>query len=159
MDLIALVDKNWALGYKGEQIIYIPDDLKHFKLLTKNKTVVLGRKTLYTFPNKKPLKERRNLILSKDENLKIEGAEVFYNIDELLKKAPDDAFVIGGESVYKELFKYCERAYITMVDHSFEADKFLPDISRDEKWKLSQKSEDFYYEGLKYNFLIYKRKV
>ena len=157
MNLIALVDENWALGFKGQQIIYIPDDLKRFKALTAEKTVILGRKTLDTFPGKKPLKNRRNLILSRDDSFKAEGAEVFRSIEEILFAADEDSFVIGGESVYKELLPYCGKAYITKVDAVFEADRFLPSLDKSSRWILCEESPKFDFCGLKYSYRIYER--
>lgn len=157
MELIALVDKNWAIGLDNEQIIYIPEDLKRFRALTKGKTVILGRKTLDTFPNKKPLSERKNLILSKSKNLNIEGAEVFNSIDELLKNAPEESFVIGGETVYKEMLKFCDKSYITYIDAEFKADSFITDLDKEEDWKLSSESDTMEFKGMKYTFRIYQR--
>ena len=116
MDLIAVVDQNWAIGRNGDQLCYIPADLKHFQALTTGHAVLLGRKTLATFPGGRPLKNRRNLILSRDPGFAPEGAEVFRDVDSLLSAAPVDSFVIGGESVYRALLPHCDRAFITKLD-------------------------------------------
>ena len=99
MDLIVAVDQNWAIGKDGEQLLYLSQDLKRFKALTLGHAVILGRRTLSTFPGGRPLKGRRNLILSRNASFAPEGAEVFPDVDSLLKAAPADAFVIGGGSV------------------------------------------------------------
>ena len=98
MYVIAAVDRNWAIGKDGDQLCYIPADLKRFQGLTSGHAVILGRKTLATFPGGRPLKNRRNLILSHDPAFAPEGAEVFRDLDSLLAAAPADAFVIGGGS-------------------------------------------------------------
>ena len=96
MNMIALVDQNWAIGKDGEQIVYIPSDLKFFRETTMGHPVILGRKTLATFPGGRPLKGRRNLILSRNPGFSAEGGEVFASLDALLAAAPEDSFVIGG---------------------------------------------------------------
>ena len=106
MNMIAAVDQNWAIGKDGDQLVYIPEDLKRFKALTTGHPVILGRKTLATFPGGRPLKGRRNLILSQSAGFAPEGAEVFRDLSALLAAAPEDSFVIGGASVYAALLGY-----------------------------------------------------
>ena len=101
MNVIVAVDEAWAIGKDGDQLCYIPADLKRFQALTSGHAVLLGRKTLGTFPGGRPLKNRRNLILSGQAGLQIQGAEVFSNLEAALAAAPADSFVIGGESVYR----------------------------------------------------------
>ena len=103
MNLIAAVDEHWALGKDGDQLVYLSQDLKRFKNLTTGHPVILGRKTMATFPGGRPLKGRRNLILSRNPDFAPEGAEVFPDLDSLLAQAPEDACVIGGASVYQAL--------------------------------------------------------
>ena len=100
MDLIVAVDQNWAIGKDGEQLLYLSQDLKRFKALTLGHAVILGRRTLSTFPGGRPLKGRRNLILSTTPDFAPEGGEVYPSLDALLAAAPADAFVIGGESFW-----------------------------------------------------------
>ena len=111
MKLIAAVDEHWALGKGGDQLVYISQDLKRFKTLTTGHPVILGRKTMATFPGGRPLKGRRNLILSRNPDFAPEGAEVYPDLDSLLAQAPEDSCVIGGASVYKALLdKYSLKA-------------------------------------------------
>ena len=100
MNVIVAVDQNWAIGKDGDQLVYLSEDLKRFKALTTGHPVILGRKTLATFPGGRPLKGRRNLILSRNTDFAPEGAEVFSDVETLRAAAPEDAFVIGGASVY-----------------------------------------------------------
>ena len=155
MNLIVAVDKNWAIGRDGDQLIYIPEDLKHFKALTTGHPVILGRKTLATFPGGRPLKGRRNLILSRDPAFAPEGAEVFPDLDRLLSAAPADSFVIGGASVYRTLLDRCDTAYITRIDASFPADKYFPDLDADPRWKIKEISEPMEYEGISFRYYTY----
>ena len=157
MNLIAAVDQNWAIGKDGDQLCYIPADLKRFQALTTGHAVILGRKTLATFPGGRPLKNRRNLILSRSESFAPEGAEVFPDVDSLLAAAPVDAFVIGGASVYKALLPYCDRAYITKIDRAWPADSFFPDLDADPAWQVTEEGEPLEHEGLTFRYVTYER--
>lgn len=155
MNLIVAVDKNWAIGRDGDQLIYIPEDLKHFKALTTGHPVILGRKTLATFPGGRPLKGRRNLILSRDPAFAPEGAEVFPDLDQLLATAPADSFVIGGASVYRALLDRCDTAYVTRIDAAFPADKYFPDLDADLRWQVKEVSEPMEHEGVTFRYYTY----
>ena len=127
MYVIAAVDQNWAIGKGGDQLCYLPADLRRFQALTTGHPVILGRKTLATFPGGRPLKNRRNLILSRDPAFAPEGAEVFRSLEALRAAAPADSFVIGGASVYAALLDGCDTAYITKIGKAWEgADAFFP---------------------------------
>lgn len=158
MELIVAVDQNWAIGYQGDQLFYIPADLKRFKELTTGHPVILGRKTLATFPGGRPLKGRPNLILSRDPDFRPEGADVYPDLAPLLAAAPEDSFVIGGESVYRALLPHCSVAHVTKVDAAFEADTWFPDLDEDPNWYVSQTSEDMEHEGLTFRYVTYRRK-
>ena len=155
MNLIVAVDKNWAIGRDGDQLIYIPEDLKRFKALTTGHPVILGRKTLATFPGGRPLKGRRNLILSRDPAFDPEGAEVFSDLDRLLAAAPADSFVIGGASVYRALLDRCDTAYVTRIDAAFPADKYFPDLDADPRWQIKEVSEPMEHESVTFRYYTY----
>ena len=155
MNLIVAVDKNWAIGRDGDQLIYIPEDLKRFKALTTGHPVILGRKTLGTFPGGRPLKGRRNLILSRDPAFAPEGAEVFPDLDRLLAAAPADSFVIGGASVYRALLDRCDTAYVTRIDAAFPADKYFPDLDADPRWQVKEVSGPMEHEGVTFRYYTY----
>ena len=157
MNLIAAVDQNWAIGKDGDQLCYIPADLKRFQALTTGHAVILGRKTLATFPGGRPLKNRRNLILSRDPAFAPEGAEVFRDLDSLLAAAPADAFVIGGESVYRALLAHCDRAYITKIHRAWPADAHFPDLDADPAWAVTQEGEGLEQDGLTFRYVTYER--
>lgn len=158
MNLIVAVDKNWAIGLGGDQLCYIPADLKRFKALTTGHPVLLGRKTLATFPGGRPLKNRRNLVLSTDPGFRPEGAEVFPTLEEALNAAPEDTFVIGGESVYRQALNHCDRAYVTKIDKAFPADRWFPDLDNDPAWEITETEGPFEHEGLEYSYVTYQRK-
>ena len=157
MNLIVMVDQNWAIGNAGDQLVYIPADLKRFKELTTGHPVVLGRKTMATFPGGRPLKGRRNLILSRNPDFAPEGGEVFPDLPAMLEKIPEDAFVIGGESVYRALLPHCDCAYITKVAHSYEADTFFPNLDSDPQWEVTEEGEPQDHEGLTFRYVTYRR--
>ena len=158
MNLIVAVDQNWAIGKDGDQLIYLSEDLKRFKSLTLGHPVILGRKTLATFPGGRPLKGRPNLILSTTPGYQVEGADVFPNLEKLLACAPKDSFVIGGESVYRALLPYCSTAYITKIHASFSADRFFPNLDQDPDWILQDSSEELEQDGVTFHYCTYTRK-
>ncbi len=158
MNAIVAVDQNWAIGKDGDQLCYISADLKRFKALTTGHPVILGRKTLTTFPGGRPLPGRRNLILSRDPAFTVEGAEVYHDLDALLAAAPADSFVIGGGSVYRELLPYCETVYVTKIMSTFSADTFFPDLDADPEWEVARTEGPLEENGLQFQYLTYQRK-
>lgn len=161
MNLIVAVDENWAIGNKGDLLVRIPADHKNFRKETIGKVVVLGRKTLETFPQKQPLAQRTNIVLSRDENYKVNGAIVVHSVEELLEELKkyndEDIFIIGGDSVYKQMLPYCDVAHVTMIDHRYEADAFFPNLDEDPDWQVTASSEEQYYFDLTYHFKKYER--
>lgn len=162
MKLIAAVDNNWAIGNKGSLLVRIRTDQMNFRALTTGKVVILGRKTLETFPQKQPLANRTNIILSKNPDYKVKDAIVVHSMDELfeeLKKYDtDDVFVIGGESIYKALEPKCDTAIITKVEHSYEADAYFPNLDENPEWELVEEGEEQTCFDLSFTFNTYKRK-
>ena len=160
MIAIVAVDRNWGIGKDGEQLIYIPEDLKRFKAYTSGNTIILGRKTMYTFPGSKPLKNRRNLILSRTPGFAPEGAEVFPGLDELMEQVtdPDNTYVVGGASVYHTMIGQCDRAYVTKIDAEYPADCWFPNLDADPNWEIEWEGEQLEHEGVKYRYVNYRRK-
>lgn len=157
MNLIAAVDRNWAIGKGGDQLVYLRTDLKRFQALTTGHAVILGRKTLATFPGGRPLKNRRNLVLSRDPDFHPEGAEVFPTLEALLAAAPEDAFVIGGGSVYRALLPRCSVAYITKLDAAWPADTWLPDLDALPEWQVAEEGEELEENGVRFRYVTYRR--
>ena len=160
MNLIACVDSNWAIGKDNKLLIKIPADMKHFKSKTINKVVIMGRKTLQSFPNG-PLKDRVNIVLSANKTDFMLNEVYVSSIDECLELIKhydtNDIFIIGGASIYKQFEPYCDTAYITKVDKEFEADTYFPNLDEISGWKVQESSEEFDFEGIKYRFITYKR--
>ena len=107
MNLIAAVDNRWAIGRKNELLVRIPNDQKYFREETTGKVIVLGHRTLETFPQGMPLPNRMNIILSTDPHLRVRNALVVHSLEELLQElqqyASDDIYIAGGESVYRQM--------------------------------------------------------
>ena len=157
MNVIVAADRNWAIGRDGDQLIYLPEDLKRFKALTTGHPVILGRKTLATFPGGRPLKGRRNLILSRDPAFAPEGAEVFHDLEALLAAAPEDSFVIGGASVYAALLDRCDTAYVTKIEQSFPgADCFFPDLDARPDWRVEEEGPELEDQGVRFRYVTYR---
>ena len=159
MKCIAAVDSNWAIGFKGRLLVSIPNDQKMFRNETSGKVIVLGRKTLETFPQGLPLKNRTNIILSHDVNYKVKDATVVHNDEELFELLKtydsDDIYIIGGDSVYKRYVKYCDTAIITKIDQAYESDAFFPNLDEDPDWKMVAESEEMTYFSVEYTFREY----
>lgn len=163
MNIIAAVDRNWAIGNKNSLLVKIPRDQKLFREMTEQKVVVMGRKTLESLPQKQPLKNRTNIILSSDKNYTVKGAVVVHSVEELfeeLKKyQSDDIFVAGGETVYRQLLPYCDTAHITKIDYAYEADAYFPKLDKMPEWELAADSEEQTYFDLEYYFLQYRKRA
>ena len=159
MKCIAAVDNNWAIGFKGKLLVSIPNDQKMFRNETTGKVIVLGRKTLETFPQGLPLKNRTNIILSHDPSYKVKDAIVVHNDEELFTLLKtyesDDIYIIGGESVYRQYVPYCDTAIITKIDQSYESDAFFPNLDKDDDWKMVAQSEEMTYFSVEYTFREY----
>ena len=127
--LVACVDKNFGLGRAGKLLFRIPADLKNFRRLTLNHTIIYGRCTLETFPNRQPLDGRRNIILSRTLE-KISGAEVVGNVEELFDKlnVAEENFIVGGAKIFNELIPYAAEVLLTVVDAEVVADRFFPSV-------------------------------
>ncbi len=157
MKAIVCVNKNWAIGKNGDLIYSLPGDMKFFRETTKGKTVIMGRKTLDSFPGGNPLKNRVNIVISsKSDNRK----DVVWakTPSEAIEKTTDfsESFLIGGASVYNQMIDYCSEALVTIVDDEKEGDTFFPNLYEKNNWSLEKESETVEENGLKYKFCIFK---
>ena len=162
MNFIANVDITWATGKNNQLLVKIAAAMKFFRETTTGKVVVMGRKTLESFPNGQPLKNRTNIVLTHDRNYRVADAIVVYSMDELheeLKKYPsEDIYIIGGESIYRQLVDECDVAHITMVDYAYDADAHFPNLDEKPEWRITQDSEEQTYFDLIYHFYKYEKK-
>ena len=162
MNLIAAVDENWAIGKNNQLLVRIPADQKFFREMTTGKVVLMGRKTLESFPNGQPLKNRTNIVLTHNKDYAVKDAVVVHSMDELheeLKKYDsDDVFVIGGEKIYEQLLDECDVAHITKIDFAYDADAYFPNLDQNPDWEITGDSEEQTYFDLEYYFYRYEKK-
>lgn len=157
MDAIVCADKDWGIGRDGDLLVRIPEDLKRFKALTLGHPVILGRKTLASFPGGRPLPGRRNLVLSRDPAFRPQGVEVYRDIEALRAAAAEDAFVIGGAEVYRQLLPWCDTVYVTRLDRALPADTFFPDLDAQGGWVLAETEGPFLAGETGYRYDTYRR--
>lgn len=162
MNLIVAVDYNWGIGKDGNLLFHIPEDMKQFKQKTLNHVVVMGRKTLESFPNGKLLENRVHIVLSSNANYKKEGIILCNTkeavLEQLKKYDSSKIFIIGGESIYKQFLPYCSIAYITKIYHIACADTYMENLDKKEDWILTEKSELHADKDISFQFLKYERK-
>lgn len=161
ISLIVAIAQNNAIGKDNDLLWHLSEDLKYFKKTTNERTVLMGRKTWESLPFK-PLKNRRNIVVSSQKDYKIEGAELFDSVEkavETLKSQNDEVFCIGGASLYKSLLPEAEKLYITRVYKDFEADVFFPEIDEN-IWEVKRLSPMLYdaKADLKFRFEVWERK-
>ena len=156
MNLIVAADKNWGIGKDNKLLVSIPSDMKFFRQETMGKVVVMGRKTLESFPNGLPLKNRTNVVLTSDKNYQVKDAVIVHSIDELLEELKnyddEEIYVIGGGRVYEEMLPYCNVAHVTKIDFAFEADTHFPNLDADPAWEITASSDEQTYFDLEYTW-------
>ncbi|MFH0791896.1 MAG: dihydrofolate reductase [bacterium] len=152
ISIICAIGKNREIGYQNRLLWHLPSDMKHFKEITIGHPVIMGQITFESIG--KNLPGRKNIILSLDQNYTAEGCEISNNLTEVLnryKDSKDEAFIIGGASIYKQSIKYANKLYLTLVEDSPNADSYFPDYS-EFKNKLSE-SEIYKENGIRYKFV------
>ena len=160
MNIIVAVDKNWAIGKNNKLMWSIPADMKFFRETTKGNIVIMGRKTLESFPQGQPLKNRVNIVITKNPNYKGKDAVVVHSIEEALaesKKYEGETYVIGGESIYRAMLPYCDTALVTKIDHAYDADTYFPNLDADKEWQMTKISDEQTCFDLEYYFTVYER--
>ncbi len=157
MELIVNVSEHWGIGQGERLLVSIRADLQRFRALTLGGTVILGRKTLGTFPGGRPLKGRRNIVLSTQPDYAPEGAEVAHSLAELqhFLNPEEQIFVIGGESIYRLLLPYCSRARVTKTYVNLEADRFFPNLDSLPDWQIEAREEVLEENGIQFQYVDY----
>ncbi|MGB4654436.1 MAG: dihydrofolate reductase [Bacteroidales bacterium] len=153
ISIIVAISKNYAIGKDNKLLWHISADLKRFKKLTTGNTIIMGRKTYLSLP-RKPLPDRKNIVLTRSKNFEAEGCVVVNNIEQVFENLSPSTenFVIGGESVYKMFMPYANKIYLTVVDREYEADTFFPEINFDE-WDVIDEehlvaNDDLHYKNI-----------
>ena len=162
MKAILAADKIWGIGYNNHLLVSIPSDMKFFRQTTTGKVVVMGRKTLESFPNGMPLKNRTNIVLTANQDYQVKDAVIVHSEDELMEELKkydaDDIYVIGGESVYRMMLPYCDTVYVTKIDRAFQADTFFPNLDEMDEWVMTEESEEQTCFDLEFCFTKYERR-
>lgn len=159
MKAIVAVDLNWGIGCGGSLLELIPGDMKFFKQMTVGKVVVMGRETFESLPGKEPLKERINIVLSKNKSYHNDKVILCRSMDDLFREldkySTEDVFVIGGESIYTQLLPLCTEAYVTKIKREYIADKYFINLDNDQAWEQVSKSETKSENNIRYSFIKY----
>lgn len=163
--VVAVTDE-WAIGLEGDMVVANKADMRHFVEVTTGHPVIMGRKTLESFPGGRPLKNRRNIVLTHDPSFEREGVEVVHSVDEAIElvSAETEAWVIGGGEIYRQMLPYCTVAEVTKNHCSRRADTFFPNLDDDACWYVASRTTDAVLgesegtPGLNYQFVTYHRK-
>ena len=162
MKAILSADRNWGIGNGNKLLVSIPSDMKFFRQETTGKVVVMGRKTLESFPGGMPLKNRINIVLTKDAGYDAKGAVTVHSKEELLEELKkyndEDVYVIGGGEVYHMMLPYCDTIHVTKIDFAYQADTFFPVLDKMEEWKMTEEGEEQTCFDLEFRFTKYERR-
>ncbi len=163
MNIIVAVDKNWGIGKDGKLLTHLSGDMQFFKKTTSGNIVIMGRKTLESLPNSKPLPNRRNVVITRNKTYSDDNIETMRNIEEVLEfsaandLSEQEIFIIGGAQIYEVFLPYCDICYVTKIHEAFDADVYFPNIDKDDSFELIDESEQIEENGYNYTFCIYKR--
>ncbi|MBQ6622754.1 MAG: dihydrofolate reductase [Mogibacterium sp.] len=161
MNLIVAVDNRWGIGRGGSLLAHLPGDLQYFKQMTSGKVVVMGRKTLESLPGGRGLAKRVNYVLTANPSFEAERCITVHSEEELMAElsgyAPEDVFIIGGESIYRRFYARCDNCYVTRIDADLGADRFMVDLDEDPGFRLAWESDPVEENGYSYRFCRYER--
>lgn len=159
MNAIVAADRNWAIGRNNDLLFSLPGDMKRFRALTTGGTVIMGRKTLDSFPGGRPLPNRRNIVITRNPDFSREGCDVVSSPEAALALVDDSdrVWLIGGGSLYQALLPRCRRVYLTRVDAEADgADTFFPDLDALPEWVVEHTGDTVTENGLTYRFVEYR---
>jgi len=162
MKAIVVVDKNWGIGKDGQLLVHLPGDLKYFKEKTLGKTIIVGRKTLESFPGGKPLPGRNNIVLTENLKFKRDDCYICNDLDALFDQIAgldgEDIFVVGGACIYEILLPFCDEVFVTRIQNAYDADKYFPNLDQSESFVKTWQSDMIEEKGVQYRFEKYNRK-
>lgn len=161
MNSIVVVDENWAIGSEGRLLVHLPGDLKYYKEKTTGNHIIVGRKTLESFPGAKPLPDRTNIVLTRDESYSKDGCVICHSVEAVAEAVADfdeeSVFVAGGAEIYREFFDMCDTFFVTKIYDVFKADRYFPNLDEREGFEIAWESELQEEKGIKYRFFKYVR--
>ncbi len=165
MILIFAVDENWNIGYNGDMLVSISEDLKRFKRITEGNIVIMGRKTFDSLPQQKALPNRVNIVITRNQGFKDEDLYILNDLnkldnllEEINPKEEMKVFVIGGEDIVDQLYQRCKKAYITKIFKAYEkTDTSIPDLDKDPNWEKIKDSNTYKQGELEYKYVEYRR--
>lgn len=162
MNCIVVADQNWAIGKDNGLLVHLPGELKYYKEKTLGKVIIIGRKTLESFPGGKPLSGRTNIVLTGNPEYKNENCIVCCGLDELNRTVSDyddeDIFVSGGAMIYDLMLDRCDKVFVTKIYDTFGADRYFRNMDEDEDFLMTWESDPIEENGLTYRFTLYERK-
>ncbi len=156
MDAIVAVYSDWGIGANGTQPVVLKADRQHFVELTRGRTVIVGRRTLADFPGGRPLKGRRNIILTR-QDISIDGAETAHSAEEAAAMCAGDAMVLGGQSVFRDMMPYLDRVFVTKINSCPYSDSFFENLDAADGWRIESRSETLREGDIEYCFVCYER--
>ena len=157
MEAIVAVYSDWGIGAEGTQPIVVPEDRKRFAELTRGATLIVGSKTLRDFPESQPLKGRRNLVMTRQDE-EIPGAEIVHTPEQAMELCRGErTFVVGGATVYMAIFPYLDKIYVTKIDAAPACDAYFPNLDSLPDWEMTD-SEAFRSGGVPCEFCVYEKK-
>lgn len=162
MNLIVAVDENWGIGKEGDLLKRISADMKNFRRITTGNVLILGRKTLESFPNGTPLPNRTHIVLTNQKDYAAkEGVILCHTVADALKQADSfedkEVFVIGGGSVYRQFLPLCDKAYVTKIKDTYPADTYLENLDENKDWCLAENGERQEENGIAFSFCVYTK--
>lgn len=161
MNFIVSVDEEWSIGSQGGLLQRIPEDMKQFRAKTINHIIVLGRKTLETFPGGRPLPDRTNIVLTRQKDFQAEGALVCHSYPELFRVlqryADNEIFIVGGGEIYNALIPYCRIGYVTKIHNTYPADTRIMNLDLLENWSIvASDGPHLSKAGVMYTYVEYR---
>lgn len=156
MDAIVAVYSDWGIGAGGTQPVVLKADRQHFVELTRGRTVIVGRRTLADFPGGRPLRGRRNIVLTRGGTA-IDGAELAHSAAEAYEMSGADAMVLGGQSVFCDMMPYIDRIFVTKINCRPCSDSFFENLDESSDWRITDQSEALREGDIEYSFICYER--
>lgn len=160
LNAIVAVCDDWGIGLDGGMVVENRDDMRHFVECTTGHAVLMGRRTLESFPGGRPLRNRRNVVLTRDPSFSREGVEVVHTLEGALAAVSEEeeAWVIGGGEVYRQLLPRCTRVVVTRNHCVRAVDTHFPDLDEDPSWKVEEvRAGGVTPEGVPFDFVTYVR--